>query len=100
MFALCRKSYLPHDVRKSQEVQGSPKKLYIPHDVRKSKPGKAKVAKVKEQEKPDEATTDTEGGRATTLSTRQVVTLTSPSEARSFLQVGTKEEISHHTWSR
>ena len=58
MAAFCRRSNPPYNIRKPQEVSSRPKMSYPPSEVRRSKPGKDKLAKLKDQDKPKEATMD------------------------------------------
>ena len=56
MAAYCRRSCLPHDLRRPQEVSSNPKKLHPPYKLRRSKTGKSKLAELKDQDEPKEVT--------------------------------------------
>ena len=51
-----RRSHLLHDLNKSQEVFNSLKKFYPPPEARRLKTGKNNLAKLKDQDTPEEAT--------------------------------------------
>ena len=72
-----RRSHLFHNLKKSQEVSNNPKKLYPPSDARRLKTGKSKLAELKDQDTPEEATT----------------------EDTNFMMMSTTE-VTHHTHNR